>query len=339
MSGLFAQYQPAYAEYGVSTIPCSSDFKQPMVRNYLNIGIGGSKALAGKFTTSNAIGIVTGRRNSLTVLDIDTTDQRALDDALSRHGDARIVVRTASGKFHAYYRHNGERRRIRPWPERPIDILGERGFVMAPPSLYGSGQYEIIHGTLDNLANLTTMREVNVAKTGERKSEPPTDEGRRNNDLWRHCMIRARSCNTRDELIDIARRENEMYTPPLEQAEVIKVAHSAWAYMETGQNRFGQHGAWIATDELERFLADQDALLLLTFLLAHNGPEATFMCTNSLADRFGWTVKRVAAARSRLIELGRITPVRSAGRGHPALFRWRTRSEKGGAERKGIDRG
>src|SRR5437868_1132077 len=156
MSGLFAQFQPVYAEHGFSTFPCSTDAKQPMVRNYLNIGVGGSAQLANKFTDTNAIGIVTGRRNRLTVLDVDTTDQRVLDDALARHGEARMVVRTASGKFHAYYRHNGERRRIRPWPEHPIDVLGERGFVMAAPSLFGSSRYEIIHGRLDDLQTLST---------------------------------------------------------------------------------------------------------------------------------------------------------------------------------------
>jgi len=327
--GLFTQFQPVYAEYGISTIPCSTDAKQPMVRNYLNIGIGGSHQLASKFTDTNAIGIVTGRRNKLTVLDIDTTNQRVLHDALARHGEARMVVRTASGKFHAYYRHNGERRRIRPWPDRPMDILGERGFVMAAPSLFGSSKYEIIHGSLDDLQILSTLG-------GDDATEPEirsgtVTEGRRNGDLWRHCMKHAHSCNSRDELIDFAKRENDVrHNPPLEQSEVVKIAHSAWVYTETGQNFIGQHGAWIATDELERFLADQDAHFLLTFLHAHNRPDALFMCANGLADKFRWTRVRIANARTRLIELGYIAPVRNAGRGHPALFRWRTRTEQKG---------
>ena len=63
------------------------------------------------------------------MLDIDTTDERALADALIRHGDTPFITRTASGKFHALYRHNGERRRIRPfrglWQRRSNNL----GFV------------------------------------------------------------------------------------------------------------------------------------------------------------------------------------------------------------------
>ncbi len=59
------------------------------------------------------------------------------------------------------------------------------------------------------------------------------------------------------------------------------------------------------------------------YLRAHNGPWATFMCTNGLAETLDWSRKRVADARARLVGLGHLEPMRQAGRGHPALFRWR----------------
>src|SRR5262249_20697814 len=48
---------------------------------------------------------------------------------LTRHGPTPLVVRSGSGNFQAWYKHNGERRRIRPWPEKPIDVLG-RGYTV-----------------------------------------------------------------------------------------------------------------------------------------------------------------------------------------------------------------
>jgi hypothetical protein len=66
-------------------------------------------------------------------------------------------------------------------------------------------------------------------------------------------------------------------------------------------------------------LEEEDAFILLAFLRVNNGPWATFMCTNTLAEKFNWGSKRLAAARSRPIELGHMKPVRQAGRG-PALF-------------------
>jgi hypothetical protein len=41
-----------------------------------------------------------------------------------------------------------------------------------------------------------------------------------------------------------------------------------------------------------------------------------------LADKFGWDRHRLAHARRVLIEQGYLVPVRQAGRGHPALYRW-----------------
>src|SRR5262249_46961900 len=65
----------------------------------------------------------------------------------SRHrhhrGQPAIIIRTASGKFHHLYRYNGERRRIRPWSELPIDLLGDNGFALAAPSKTTKGSYEI----------------------------------------------------------------------------------------------------------------------------------------------------------------------------------------------------
>ena len=40
-------------------------------------------------------------RPNITVLDVDVADQKVLDEASGRHGDTPILVRTASGKFHA----------------------------------------------------------------------------------------------------------------------------------------------------------------------------------------------------------------------------------------------
>ena len=57
------------------------------------------------------------------------------------------------------------------------------------------------------------------------------------------------------------------------------------------------------------FLQNQDAFVLLAFLRAHNGPWSHFMCTNSLAERFGWTRQRMGSARTRLIALEYIKPV------------------------------
>ena len=84
--------------------------KVPLVKNPQKFGRDASAELANKFSDARAFGYYCGRSNGITVLDVDTTDERVLADAMSRHGQTPIVVRTGSGKFHALYRHNNERR-------------------------------------------------------------------------------------------------------------------------------------------------------------------------------------------------------------------------------------
>ena len=325
MTGIFGSYQKAYADHGIATFPVEivDGRKKPMLNHWQKVGLKASTALASKFIDADAFGYLTGRRNRITVLDIDTTDETVLEDAIACHGEPPIVIRTATGKFHLPYRFNGEGRHIRPWPGLPIDVLGsDRGMVVAPPSKRGAGTYEIIKGSLDDLDRLKPMD----VRPGQLQF---VKQGARNNTLWRHCMSQAHWCDDFDALLDVARTFNESCQPPLKDEEVMKVANSAWDYTERGQNWFGQHGAYFPVGEVTSMLGEQDAFILLAFLRANNGPWATFMCTNTLAEKFNWGSKRLAAARSRLIELRHMKPVRQAGRGYPALFQW-TDLRKGG---------
>jgi hypothetical protein len=55
---------------------------------------------------------------------------------------------------------------------------------------------------------------------------------------------------------------------------------------------------------------------------AHDGPDSTFWVANGLVETFGWTRKRLAAARRRLVELGYLRRIRQAGKRHAALYCW-----------------
>jgi Bifunctional DNA primase/polymerase, N-terminal len=152
---IFKQWQPQYAARGIATFPVR-ETKTPAIKGWQNVGLKASAILANK-KSADALGYVTGRRSNVTVLDIDTPDERVAADAIQQHGQPAIITRTASGKFHHLYRYNGERRRIRPWSELPIDLLGDNGYVLAPPSKLAKGSYEIIHGHLDDLDRLKPM--------------------------------------------------------------------------------------------------------------------------------------------------------------------------------------
>lgn len=167
---IFARWQPQYAAAGLATFPVTSE-KSPAVSNYLRIGLPASLKLAGKFSEAEAFGFALGAKSGLTILDIDTPDEKVLEDALVQHGQTPVIVRSGSGNFQAWYRHNGERRRIRPDPTRPIDILGN-GFVVAPPSRVSKGRYGFIRGSLDDLSDLPVMENQSAGMGNSIAAQP-----------------------------------------------------------------------------------------------------------------------------------------------------------------------
>jgi hypothetical protein len=340
MSGVFATAQPVYAERGIATFPLN-DNKKPAITHYQKIGLPASSRLAthDRFRAVNGIGFMTNARSRVSVLDVDTTDERVLADAMGRHGSTPLVAKTASGKFHAFYRHNGEFRKIRPFGDLPIDLLGKGGLVVAAPSRFEKGAYSFLQGCLDDLERLPVMRRLDPAMYRPREAAtvraPPTVvgafdqdiiayEGARNRILWEYCMQQlALKEHDIDAIVAAARIRNSTYKPPLTDEEVIKIAASALGYTKVGRNWFGNGTVAIRHEEVDE-LADDEALLLMR-LRRHNWGE-TFIITNAMAEIMGdggWDRERFAAAKAGLERKGKIRCIRNrnGGRGAP-LYEW-----------------
>jgi hypothetical protein len=319
----FGHWQADYAAHRIATFPVGPN-KKPIVSRYNRFGLRASSEIARKYPEAPAIGFMCGNRSGVTVLDVDTTDERVLADALDRHGQTKIIVRSGGGHLQGWYRHNGERRWVRPRRDVPIDILGA-GYVVAPPSRVTKGSYQFVQGSLDDLDSLPVIH--NLAQ-GLSAAAVATDfanmrEGDgRNTALFRQMMREAKQVDDYEQLLDRALTVNNMMEQPMEQQEVARIAGNVWGYTERGQNRFGQHGAWFPLDEVETFRANPDDFFLLGFLRANNHPDSTFMVANGLAERFGWWRQRLVAARRRLIQGGYLKVVRQAGQQTPALYRW-----------------
>jgi hypothetical protein len=245
VSGVLAESQPRYAAVGIPTFPVSD--KKPLVSNYAEFGLRGSAELVLKFGTAPGIGFMAAKRNGITVGDVDEVGEEALQRFLDRHGHTPVIARTASGKHHAYYRFNDERRAIRPEPDLKVDVLGG-GFVIAPPSHGSAGNYQFILGGLNDLNRLPVMRDVPINATQRSPRRQTNIEtrnqsvscGHRNDTLFRKCLRDARFCDDPDALLDVARTYNAEFLEPLSDEEVIKVATSAWGYEERGENRYGR---------------------------------------------------------------------------------------------------
>lgn len=329
--GIFATWQPRYAECGIATFPVAADGggKKPAVCGYMRVGPEASRQFVLKFPANDSFGFVCGRRNGITVLDVDSKDEGVLSDAISRHGQTPFVVRSGSGNFQAWYRHAGERRLVRPWgKEIPIDILGG-GYVVAPPSKGARGQYQIIQGNLDDIGALPVMRGLDFPKNGAgAETETPRNgvvEGERNDALWRACMTHALHCPSLNALLEFARSRNEENMPPLSDAEVARVAKSAWHKTESGNNWFGGQMVAVSNAVVDQTAStDPLALALLIQLRRWHGWRQDFYLANATADKLGWSLPAFKLARRRLVDIGELKCVSPGGRGQhdPPLYTW-----------------
>lgn len=307
----FPSLQAAYAAHRVATYPLKQD-KTPAVRSYDRIGAPFSAQLAMRFPGATAAGFVAGPRNRITVVDIDSTDDRLVDEMQARYGMTPLQVLTPSGGRHLYYRHNGEARRIRPLPN--VDILGA-GNVVAALSHVPKGAYRIERGTLEDLDRLPIL-----AKPREPSRGQGIGEGRRNVTLFQYCRRTATFCDDLDQLLDAARTwAGDNFTVPLPEAEVVKTATSAWRYR--GGRKAVMHHI-VEAPVWDGLVAQPEVLALFAYLSAENGADAEFMIADGLAEARNWPRRFVTEGRKRLLELGVIECVRQPKRGLAALYRW-----------------
>jgi Primase C terminal 1 (PriCT-1)/Bifunctional DNA primase/polymerase, N-terminal len=274
-------------------------------------------------------------------LDVDTRDEGVFADAIARHGETPVVIRSGRGHHQAWYRHAGERRDTVSWRKRglPIDILGG-GFVVAPPSRGSYGAYQFVQGSLEDIYRLPVIRGLQAplqpAQKRQRIAGKLVGEGARNNSLWRQCMIMARRCYGPGGLLEMARAENAKFPAPLDDWEVEKVVNSAWRYEEQGLNRVSDRYAApafpLSYDDVDDLMTKSpDAFILLTWLRRHNFDRDRFVIANAMADHMPggrWTTKRLAAARSLLQIEGKIVQVQAPGvASGPAVYRWLVNSD------------
>ncbi len=311
---LYAEWQPHYAALGLPTFPVSG--KRPLVRGYLNVGLSASAELVKKFPNAPAIGLALGKRTNLTVLDIDTPDETLLRASISQYGDTPFLVRTASGNFQAWYRHNGETRSIRPFSDLPVDVLGA-GFVVAPPSVGLKGRYVILHGSLEDLRRLPVMRSQVTKGLEGNRHVGSVRQGRRNKTLFRYALFHARHVDDEDALLDVARTENEnACLPQLPDDEVVRLVHSAWKIQQEGRNFVGGKVVPAGFGEIDRLASNSpDAFALLMMLRRYHNCREQFALGKAMASKLGWSLPRFRAARTYLEEEGKIICLHPGGKG------------------------
>lgn len=206
------------------------------------------------------IGIATGRAAGLVVIDIDPRHQgdEYFPELPERYGALPETweVQTGGGGRHLYLRSPaGVRIRNRANWVQGVDVRGEGGYVVAPPSLHPSGRrYEWELSSRPGETSLAELPPLWLGalagpERGQGAGAPEMiAEGARNTTLFRLASsLRAKGFSGDEILAAVAAANRNRCVPPLEEAEVEALARSAARY-EPGGPAGGQGAAIPLTD-------------------------------------------------------------------------------------------
>ena len=132
-----------YANLGIPVFPCVAGGKQPLTANGFYDATSNARTVHAWWqrTPDANIGLPTGRRTGVVVVDIDVHGDANGFGAFERAQAEGLgdrwgwLVRTPSGGLHAYYPAMLDHEQ-RSWqvPSAHIDFRGDGGYVIAPPS-------------------------------------------------------------------------------------------------------------------------------------------------------------------------------------------------------------
>ncbi len=270
----------AYVEkYNFSIIPIKPESKQPYIKweEYKT-----HRATADDIRSwwdrwpAAMIGIVTGKISNLLVIDCDTSE--GYDGIQTLISDTLVVpiVRTPRGGWHLYFRYpEGGNLTVGVGVMPGVDFRGEGGYVIAPPSINGSGKAyawqsglalgevappplpDAIIKLINNKAYKREKDANHTDLTAPCKTLHFLTEGRRDNDLFHaaNCLIKGGCENSYAEhILNILAKECK---PPFPETEIRLKIDSVFKRVERRERNLKQEvlewltlqdGYWNLTD-------------------------------------------------------------------------------------------
>lgn len=275
-----------YAERGWAVFPVKPNDKTPLTEHGCKDATHDIKQVEvfwQQYPKAN-IGIATGAVSGFWAFDIDVKDGaqglQSFKQLQDEHGALPLTLsaQTPSKGQHLYFSIDGISIRNRTNVLPGIDVRGDGGYVVAPPSIIQRKKYvwlteaEPVAAAPDWLVELVSDKQrEDVAH----KVIQGISKGERDNTIFRFaCSLRARGFDYDKAKVLVLQIANEC-SPPLPQGEAIKCLDSAWKYdpnfhltdMGNADRLVYQHGldlkyvpdfrAWLSWDGT-RWLFDAD---------------------------------------------------------------------------------
>jgi len=268
-----ANFAVAYADKGWDSFPCKQKDKTPLVR-WADVATKEKNMLVGWWDSTPLanIGIACGKRSGIVVLDIDRDHDGffSLADLILEHGQLpqTPTVKTGNGGEHVYFKHPGIEIRNSAGKLGPgLDIRGDGGYVVAPPSVHPNGNvYEwTVKPSEVPLAEMPKwMIELLQAKTPEQEEVTTTGEiiaGERNNALTKLAGSMRRKGHSEDGIFAALQVFNrERCSPLLSDGEVLQIARSVSRYEPQDEIKVVKPlpSAWDVIDVLEAEIKERE---------------------------------------------------------------------------------
>ena len=246
-----------YAKLGLAVFPVLPRSKKPAVKNGLKDATTDVSTIRDgwhydpMFNIGMATGAVSG---GVIVIDIDLDDDSGKDgyEYLRKwekeHGELPETVTSITGRggMHIFYRVREEIRNTTN-EELGIDLRGDGGYVMLPPSVHPNGNryewendpedFSIAYADGNVLAFIDSVRPKN---TSEKRFELNEEirSGERNAVLFKYaCSLQSRFLGDAEITALVHEANNKRCKPPLSYEEVEKVISSALGYDKGQEGR------------------------------------------------------------------------------------------------------
>ncbi|KQC08229.1 MAG: hypothetical protein APR62_05195 [Smithella sp. SDB] len=219
-----------YLSQGFSLIPLLPKDKTPAIqwKEYQHRKPTQAELIKWFSNGRNNIGIVTGKISGIAVIDLDS--EAALNFAKQNDFSDTPSVKTGKG-CHLYYKYpdNIEVRNFQKRDDLPdIDLRGDGGYVVAPPSIHSSGNvYQWVKNKSSNdipvsanFPSIIIRNKENINSIRELCQGVP--QGKRNDSIFRiTCALKKNGLDIND-CLGLAHAVNERNEPPLSESEVEK---------------------------------------------------------------------------------------------------------------------
>lgn len=231
-----------YAEFGLKVFPVIG--KVPAISGWKDLATNDPQKLAELFKTKNTgIGLATGEKSRITVLDIDVKGGLNGFETLKRVGITlpdTICVLTPTGGRQYYFQYNASiKNKVSAICSKSgVDVRNDGGLVIMPQSVHPNGGiYEFMEGQAIGeipLAEIPAdLIELLVDKKASSTFELPEKihDGERNNMLFKYASkLRASGLEKNEILPALYVVNTERCVPPYDKEKLETIADSACLY-------------------------------------------------------------------------------------------------------------